>query len=190
MGRRPNTDLRREQIVDALQAEMAAAGFSRATTRSIAERAGLAPGLVHYHFKDKEAILHALVERLIAQADARFQALAAQATSPAERLRSYVAARVGEGAAGEAEQVTVWVALMADAMAIPVVRERLSVWLAQDQKLLAGLFRAARVAAPGAHAALLISAVLGSFSLHALRVAGVPRGYAAPQLLAWIDGLA
>jgi len=189
MGRLPNTDLRRKQIVDALQAEMATVGFSRATTKSIAERAGLAPGLVHYHFKDKEAILHALVDQLIAQADERYEALSATASTPAEKLRSYIAARVGEGAAAEAEQVAVWVALMADSMAIPAVHDRLSAWMARDQKHLAALFRAAGVDSPGARAALLISAVLGSFSLHSLKVAGVPRGYAAPQLRAWIESI-
>lgn len=187
MGRRPNTELRRQQIVDALQAEMAAVGFSRATTKSIAERAGLAPGLVHYHFKNKEAILVVLVEQLIGQADARYEALSATVESPVDGLRSYIAARVGDGAAAEAEQVSVWVMLMADAMAIPAVRERLSDWLARDQKHLAALFRAAGVTSPGAHAALLISAVLGSFSMHALRVAGVPKGYASPQLRRWVD---
>jgi TetR/AcrR family transcriptional regulator, transcriptional repressor of bet genes len=187
MGRRPNTALRREQIVDALHAEVATVGFSRTTTKSIAERAGLAPGLVHYHFKDKEEILHALVERLIAQADARYDALSATAASPEDALRSYIIARVGEGAAAEAEQVSVWVALLGDAMAVPTVGVRLSTWLAHEQKHLAALFRAAGVGSPGAHAALLLSAVLGSFSLHTLRVAGVPRGYAAPQLRAWLE---
>lgn len=189
MGRRPNTDVRREQIVDALQAEMALAGFSRATTKSIAERAGLAPGLLHYHFTDKEAILHALVERLIAQADQRFESLSAAAGSPAEKLRSYVAARVGEGGAGEAAQVGVWVSLIADALVIGSVRDRVVAWLAADQKRLTALFRAAGVAPPAAHAAMLIAGVLGSFSLHALQVPGVPRAYAAPRLIGWIDSL-
>ncbi len=189
MGRRPNTDLRRQQIVDALQSEMAAVGFSRATTKSIAERAGLAPGLMHYHFKDKEEILHALVERLIARADERFQQLLISAESPAEQLRAFITARVAAGAAAEAQQVSVWVALMADAMAIPAVRERLAAWLAKDQQRLATLFRAAGVASPHAHAALLLSAVMGSFSLHAMQVQGVPKGYAAPQLWSWVESV-
>ena len=189
MGRPPNTDLRRQQIVDALQAEMAVAGFSRATTKSIAERAGLAPGLVHYHFKDKEAILLTLVERLIEQADARYETLSAKVGSPADKLRAFIGARVGEGAAAEAEQVAVWVTLMADAMAIAPVRERLSAWLTRDQKHLASLFRAAGVDSPGARAAFLTSSVLGSFSMHALRLKGVPKGYAAPQLRAWLESL-
>jgi len=189
MGRRPNTDARREQIVDALQTEMGAAGFSRATTKSIAERAGLAPGLVHYHFKDKEAILNALVERLIEQADARLQALLVEAASPADRLACYVAARVGQGGASDAAQVTVWVTLMADAMAIPAVRGRLRAWLSHDAKQLTAWFKAARISAPAAHAALLIASVLGSFSLHALSVDGVPKGYAAAQLKKWLDGV-
>jgi TetR/AcrR family transcriptional regulator, transcriptional repressor of bet genes len=189
MGRRPNTELRRQQIVDALQAEMAAVGFSRATTKSIAERAGLAPGLMHYHFKDKEEILLALVDRLVAQADGRFQHLLDAAQSPWDQLRAYVTARVAPGAATEAEQVAIWVTLMAEAMAIPSVRERLSDWLAQDQKRLASIFRTAGIPSPGAHAAHLLSAVMGSFSLHAMQVSGVPKGYAAQQLFSWLDSL-
>ena len=35
----------------------------------------------------------------------------------------------------------------------------------------------------------LTSSVLGSFSMHALRLKGVPKGYAAPQLRAWLESL-
>jgi len=53
MARPSNTDERRGQIVAALQAVMARAGYAGATIAAIARQAELAPGLVHYHFKDK-----------------------------------------------------------------------------------------------------------------------------------------
>ena len=71
MGRKPNTELRRQQIVAALLQEMAEAGYERASTKSIAARAGLAPGLLHYHFSSKEEILLELLEGLLADARAR-----------------------------------------------------------------------------------------------------------------------
>lgn len=186
MGRRSNTDTRRQQIVAALAAEMAEGGYARASTRSIAERAGLAPGLVHYHFDSKEAILLALLEQLIASADARFEAAAEGAGHPPAILEAFVSARLGPGSEREAQQVGLWVNLIAEAMGMPEVRRRLSAWFAHDLRRLARLFRQCGASEPGAKAATLLSMLLGSFSLHAICVPGVPRGYAEAQTLAWL----
>lgn len=189
MGRRSNTDTRRQQIVDALAAEMAEGGYARASTRSIAERAGLASGLVHYHFSSKEAILLALLEQLIASADARFEAGSQGARLPRAILVAFVSARLGLGGEPEAQQVGLWVNLIAEAMGMPEVRHRLSAWFARDLRRLARLFRQCGVREPGAKAATLLSMLLGSFSLHAIGVPGVPRGYAEAQALAWLGAL-
>jgi TetR/AcrR family transcriptional repressor of bet genes len=119
MARPSNTDVRRKQIIDALRAEMSEVGFARASTRSIAERAGLAPGLVHYHFQDKEEILLALVEQMISDAEARFAKLSVEATTPVERLRAFVESRVGFGSERDDESVKLWVNLIADARCVP-----------------------------------------------------------------------
>ena len=76
-----------------LRQEMAETGYERASTKSIAVRAAMAPGLVHYHFASKEAVLLALVEVLIESAEARFAESAAQPAR--ERLVAFVATRVG-----------------------------------------------------------------------------------------------
>ena len=64
MPRTPNTAVRRRQIVDGLCRVMAREGYGHATVQAIAAEAGLAPGLIHYHFADKREILVELVETL------------------------------------------------------------------------------------------------------------------------------
>jgi TetR/AcrR family transcriptional repressor of bet genes len=187
MGRPSNTDVRRQQIIDALRAEMSEVGFARASTRSVAERAGLAPGLVHYHFKDKEEILLALVEQMINDAEARFATLSIDAESPLEYLRAFVESRVGFGSERDAEKVRLWVNLIADAAGSENVRQRLSAWLAIEHKRLANWMRQAGSDAASAHAAFLNAAIFGAFSLHAVGVPNVPKGYALPQILHWLE---
>lgn len=185
MGRKPNTEQRRAEIVEALRHEMAEVGYERASTKSIATRAGLAPGLVHYHFASKEAILLALVDRLIESAEQRFAESAGFAARA--RLAAFVATRVGLGAGSDPIQVRAWVGVIAETLGQAGVRERIGRWLAKDQARLAALFKAAGSRAPKPHAALLLAMILGSFSLHAIDVRGVPRGYALAQILAWLD---
>lgn len=186
MGRKPNTDQRRAQIIEALLGEMAAGGYERASIRSIAARAGLTPGLVHYHFHSKEEILLALVDGLIAQAEARLAPVLESAEAPARKLAAYVSSRVGLGPAADSEQVRAWVGVIAETMGQARVRSRVARWLAQDHARLAGLFAQAGAAAPEELAASLLALILGSFSLHAIKVPAIPRGYAEPQLLRWL----
>ena len=186
MGRKPNTEQRRGQIVEALRAEMAEIGYERASIKSIAARAGLAPGLLHYHFPSKEAILLELVEALICQADNRYEELASPQATPVELLGTFVKARVGLGGKPEDEQVRTWVNLMAEAVNQDVVKERVAAWLSGSLEELAANFRAANVKHPEAKAAMLVSMILGAFQLHALSVEGVPRGYAAEEIGSWL----
>ncbi|HZR34146.1 MAG TPA: TetR/AcrR family transcriptional regulator [Nevskia sp.] len=189
MGRRSNTDQRRAQIIEALLGEMAAVGYERASVRSVAARAGLAPGLVHYHFHNKEEILLALVDGLIAQAEAGLAPVLDSAAAPARKLAAYVSSRVGLGVSADSEQVRAWVGVIAETMGQSKVRSRVARWLAKDHAQLATLF--AQAGAEGAQelAASLLASILGSFSLHAIRVNGIPRGYAEPQLLRWLEAV-
>jgi AcrR family transcriptional regulator len=63
---RPNSDGRREQIVDAALKVMISEGVYHATTRKIAEAAGVNVATLHYHFHDKEEILFKVMELLVA----------------------------------------------------------------------------------------------------------------------------
>ena len=54
---------RRDTILSASEIVFASSGFKGATVREIAELAGVAQGLIHYHFKSKEVLFEAMVER-------------------------------------------------------------------------------------------------------------------------------
>ncbi len=56
-------DSRYNNIMDASEVVFAHSGYKGATLREIAERAGVAQGLIHYHFKTKEDLFEAMVAR-------------------------------------------------------------------------------------------------------------------------------
>lgn len=56
---------RREQILAAAYAIAARERLDGLTVRRVATEAGLSPGLVHFHFQNKEGLLLALLDRLI-----------------------------------------------------------------------------------------------------------------------------
>jgi TetR/AcrR family transcriptional repressor of bet genes len=186
MGRRPNTDLRRQQIVEAFLHELAGVGYERTSTKSIAARAGLAPGLVHYHFASKEAILLALVDRLIEDADARYAERIPTDDTAARRLAAFVSSRVGLGSESDAIQVRAWVNIIAEAMGQPRVRQRVVRWLGRNRTELQRLFAAAGSTEPMTHTAMLLAMILGAFSLHSLQLGGIPPGYAEPGIQHWL----
>lgn len=63
---RPNSDGRRDQIVNAALKVMIAEGVYGTTTRKIAEAAGVNVATLHYHFRDKEDILLQVMVKLVA----------------------------------------------------------------------------------------------------------------------------
>jgi AcrR family transcriptional regulator len=79
----------RERLVDAALRVFAARGFDGATTRAIAERAGVALAALPYHFETKEALWRAAADRIFALLHEHFETRAQQHTvgTPAERLR-------------------------------------------------------------------------------------------------------
>ena len=60
-GAAPET--RYDTILSASESVFAHSGYKGATMREIAERAGVAQGLIHYHFKTKEDLFEAMVAR-------------------------------------------------------------------------------------------------------------------------------
>lgn len=60
-----------EQLLDAAEAVFAERGFTGATTRAIAELAGVNSALIHYHFKSKEQLFEAVFARRSEEINAR-----------------------------------------------------------------------------------------------------------------------
>ncbi len=64
MGRKSNAEAKRNEIVEALYACLSEKGHETVTTREIALRAGMAPGVIHYYFKSKDEIVACLMDHL------------------------------------------------------------------------------------------------------------------------------
>lgn len=83
----------RDTILDAAQAVVLDRGAGHATLEAVAERAGLSKGGVLYHFQNKDALLAALVDRMVAQFTAELQQQSRRLGSDRSRaLEAYVEA--------------------------------------------------------------------------------------------------
>jgi TetR/AcrR family transcriptional regulator, transcriptional repressor of bet genes len=192
MPRKPNTELRRQQIVDGLLRTMARQGYAGATIQAIAAASGLAPGLMHYHFHDKREILVALVDQLTQYASRRFESRAASASTARERLRAYIDARLAYGPDANPDAVAAWVMIGAEAVRDPDVREVYQRAVSQEIALVRKLLRAylvesgKRVLKLDAFAASLMAFVEGVFVLASNARTIVPAGFAADMAAEWV----
>ncbi|SDL41986.1 DNA-binding transcriptional regulator, AcrR family [Nonomuraea maritima] len=85
---------RREQIVAAAIAVIAAEGFTRASFVRIAKRASISPGLITYHFRTKDALIRAVLDRIAARLDAAMQGSPEPVMSYTDALRRIVTGHV------------------------------------------------------------------------------------------------
>jgi len=77
--RRRNADASRRAILDAAEALFAQQGFDRASLQAIGRRAGVSAALPAYFFADKDGLYRAMMERLLAEREARLRPVAALA---------------------------------------------------------------------------------------------------------------
>jgi TetR/AcrR family transcriptional repressor of bet genes len=193
MARRPNTELRRQQIVDGLLMTIATQGYTGATIQAIAAASGLAPGLVHYHFRDKREILVTLVGQLTGYASRRFESRAVNAVDARARLRAYIDARLAYGSDANPDAVAAWVMIGAEAVRDPDVREVYQRAVRDEFALVRKLLRAClldsgkRVRKLDALAASLLAFVEGVFVLASNARAIVPSGFAADMAAEWVE---
>ncbi|MEO7493601.1 MAG: TetR family transcriptional regulator C-terminal domain-containing protein [Massilia sp.] len=193
MSRRPNTDERRRQIVHALMLVMAEHGYEKATIALIARQAGLAPGLLHYHFPTKASILLELVRMLAALSQQRFAALAAPATTPGARLRAYIGARLGKGEGADPAAVAAWVVIGAEAVRQPEVRAVYQDAVKAERDLLRGLLADCLRAQgkPLTNASRLCAGLLafmeGAFQLASAAPNAIPAGFAAKTAIELVE---
>lgn len=195
MGRPSNSEARRAEIIDALQRVMAETGYRGASVVVIAREAGLAPGLVHYHFASKAEILHALVERLVDRARARIEAREARATTAEERLFAVLDALLGRGEDEDPAAVACWTLIGAEAIQDAEVRALYAGWVGE---LVAHLrirvidaCHAEDRSGEGANAiaAALLAAVEGFYQLAAAVPDAIPQGSAASSARRMAKGL-
>ncbi len=166
---------------------MADRGYERASIKQIASEAGVASGIVHYHFGSKQKILVALVEELSERIRGRYEG-ASHYGSHREKLFALLDAHLALGEGSDPQVVAAWVAVGAEAVGQPEVREvyaqqvartvealrtHLAGWLVSEGK------DPAR-SEPGA--AALMAAIEGAYQLSAAAPGVLPSGYAAPSV--------
>lgn len=192
MSRASNTDARQSEIVEALLQVMAERGYAGASVTRIAAQAGLAAGLVHYHFPNKEAILLALVDALAARFEARERARL-DGTAWGD-LHAFVDALLATGEGADPAAARCWVQVGAVALQRPAVAARYrAVVAAQAERL------AARIQAVLDHegwggdaqamAATVLATAAGAFHLAATAPGVMAPGSAAPLTRHMVRGL-
>jgi TetR/AcrR family transcriptional repressor of bet genes len=197
MSRASNTDSRRAQIVQGLVDVMAKQGYDGASIADIARRAGLAPGLVHYHFKNK---LEILVEAVRALAAAHARALdaalaAVERDDPAAQLVAFIDVHLGLGAHADPDALACWVLVSAEALRERRVRVEVEAALAELTRRVGAIVERGQASGQfqcsdaGAVAAALVATIQGYFTVAATARELIPSGSAAPCALRMAEGL-
>ncbi len=122
MGRPSNKAERRAEIVLALMQVMAIKGYEGASIQAIAKQAGLASGLIHYHFKTKQDILLESVTQLSNLLKERYLLLSESAQTEEDRLKAFINARLSKGEGESQQAVIAWVMIGSEAVRQPQVK--------------------------------------------------------------------
>lgn len=87
----------RSAILDAAERVVAEQGVASLTFEEVAREAGVSKGGVLYHFRSKDALTEAMIERFVERFDNAVTAAARDDNNPVgRRIRAYVRATVGE----------------------------------------------------------------------------------------------
>ncbi len=196
MARPSNTAARQAQITRALRKVMAQHGYDGASIADIAKAARLTPGLVHYHFENKQQILLAALKELVVEHEARLAAKLSQSNGDAHvELGLFVDFHLGLGADADAEALACWILLSGEALREFKVRvefERALQAMANrlTELILRGVTQRVFVCdAPEAAASALLATVQGYFVLVASARSVIPKGSAATATKRMAQGL-
>lgn len=199
MARPKNTDVRRDQIIDALVRVMSTAGYEKASVAAIAREAGLTTGLVHYHFGAKREVLLGLVERLVHQHEARLDDALDALSDPedaAEALGAFIDCHLAIGPRADEAALACWVLVAGEALKNADVRTRFEVALMAQRSRLEDILRRgvdSGVFTPTVctevAAAALVTLVQGYFTVSRSAPAVIPPGSAAEAARAMAHGL-
>lgn len=195
MARTSNTADRRAQIVDALIAVMAKQGYDGASIADIARKAGLAPGLVHYHFESKLEILVEAVRVLAATHERALDAALATSDEPAAQLAAFIDVHLGLGAHADPAALACWVLVMAEAIRDKRVRSEVETVLSRQAARVAEILRRGNEAKQlacedvDASAAAIIATIQGYFSVAATARSVIPPGSAATSVARMVEAL-
>lgn len=117
MGRPSLRRQRRAEITVAFARVLARTGYAGATIAAVAEEAGIAPGLVHHHFRDKADLLDSLLDDLLG----RFRSRTARLSAGLDPLQAYLDAALALGESADVAAARCWVGVLAEAIREPAL---------------------------------------------------------------------
>lgn len=196
MARPTNTAERRTQIARALLKVMAKRGYEGATVADVAKVAKIAPGLAHYHFKNKLEILLAAIDELAHDYTLRLaRHLEAAQGHPERELRAFVDAHLHLGKEADPEALACWITISGEALRVGSVQKAFARVMAESAARLCDILTRGTAlelfacAEPDVAAAAIVAAIQGYFVLAATAREIIPRGSAARATMAMVRGL-
>ena len=197
MARPSQKEERRRQIVAGLLRTMAQQGYAGATVATIAREADLTPGLVHYYFDSKQAILLALMQGIRRGVLGRFEERLERAgDDPWKQLFALTDALLErDPTGGTAPLQAGWLVIAAEAIHQPAVREEYSQMLLALVDRIDGLLRGVlksegrSTRSSRSLAAAIAAAIQGVYQLDAAAPSASKPGSSAPALRHMVEGL-
>jgi len=90
-----STDIRREQIVAAALQLMSESSIRRLTITAIARRMGLAPSALYRHFRNRDAMMSAILEHIRTRLYRNIEAVRQESDDAVDRLRGLLDRHIG-----------------------------------------------------------------------------------------------
>lgn len=177
MGRPSKRAERRAEILDAFARVLANHGYAGATIAAIAEEAGVAPGLIHHHFRGKEELLTCLLDLLVADFRDRTRA---EENAEQQGLYAYASAALRLGPGGT-QNARCWVGLFAEAVRDPTLFRKMRRVLDGEVSLIESRSTLTPEQSAGVMAFIVGALVFGAFA------PAKTRGFAAPCLHEILD---
>lgn len=165
---------------------MARTGYEGATVAAIAQEAGVASGVIHYHFESKGEILGALVDRVVAAGTRRVADRLEHAPDGRSRLLAVLDGLLDQSDDADPQAANLWAVIGAEAIRNPAVRQTYTEWsMAVRTELHQAFVAACREEGRSARHAVrsattLLFLVEGAFRIGAGAPAVIPFGAAAP----------
>lgn len=188
MGRHKNTDLRQQQIVMGFAEAMAEAGYAGASIGTIAKKADLTPGLLHYHFKSKEEILKALISEMGSYLSQRISMRLDnfKNSSPTNKLEKVIGAFLDLDAGSNLIFVKCWTVIFAEAATNrkvkELVQEGLKEQLDEIKKVVIEAYPEAKARSIEEFSALILAAIQGYILIGTLAPELIPKGSASKMV--------
>ena len=183
MGRPSVRERRRKEIARAFVRVLASHGQAGASISAVAAEAGVAPGLVHHHFTDKQDLYAAVIDVLLADFRRRTDAIRAGEGSSASD--AYADGALGLGANADVIAARAWVGVFAEALSDPVLFQKLRRLIDGEVALIE---RNAGGTLRTGDASAVLSFILGALVFGAFAPRKVA-GFAAPSLRRFIASL-